>query len=266
MNVSKKSLILLALSALASAASAGQNDVYSTGGYYSPNAQGFYVSDNRSTAEVASMPSNDGDGALHFSGNSAAYVSYGAYPAYGGTVSSTIPSLGTLGSLVTGTMSGDFFRNSASSTINPYLNVAVKLTFSGNRSLTWENAYNSALTTQDAWFSQMLNGDGKWWLRGAGLPAETNENLGTLLDWANGKSPTGFTGAPLSLTSDVLGYTIGFGSGVGTFDGAFDHLSVNYTGGTSTTFNFRTQAAPEPAPLAGLALGAVAFLRRRKRA
>lgn len=265
MNVSKKSLVLITLSGVASIASA--TDVTSVSLTNYPNW--YTVDATGATASIDSTPTNDGDGSLHFVGNGSATVAYGAFPAYSGGATSTLPSLGTLGALAAsaGSMSADFFRSSASSTINPYVNVSVKLVFSGNRQLTWENAYNSAATTQDSFFNQILSGSGKWWLRGTGLPAERNDNLFTLSDWATGVSPAGYTGAPLSAASDVLGFALSFGSGVGSFNGAVDHLNVNFASGNQYGFNFRAvQATPEPASLAALGLGAVAAIRRRKRA
>ncbi len=263
MNVSKKSLVLLAFSGLAVVAHA--TDVTSIAATNFPN--GWYTADaTNATASLDLTPSNDGDGALHLVGSGSSSVDYGAYPAYSGGVSNTFPSLGTLGALVNGSMSADFFRSSASNTINPYVDVSVKIIFSGNRQLTWENAYNSSITTQNSWFNQILTGSGEWWLRGAGLPAENNNNLHTLAEWMTGISPTGYTGAPLTSLSDVLGFSVGFGSGVGSFDGAIDHLNANFTGGSQYAFNFKAQATPEPASFAALSLGALAVIRRRKRA
>ena len=265
MNISHKSALLV-LASLSAAAHA--TDVTSISSTNYPN--GWYISDSSgsSTASLDLMPSNDGDGALHFGGatgnNGKKYVSYGALPASSGA---GFASLGTLAALSTGSVSADLFRSSSSVTPNAATNVVVKLVFSGNRQLTWENAYNGNVTTQDSWFSQMMAGNGVWWIRGASATGTANfdtaGNFKTLSDWATGFTPAGYTGGSL-LGADVLGFTVGFGSGVGNFNGAIDHLALNFTGGNQYAYNF--QAVPEPSSFAAFALGGLALLRRRKRA
>lgn len=276
MIVSRKTLTLLALAGLG--ANALAVDVTSINDFPS----GWYVSDSNGGATASLnqvLPDNgDHDGALMFNangGNGKNYVSFGAFPAYSGSANSTFPSLGTLGALANGSISADLFRSSTGSTPNPATDVVVKLIFSGNRQLTWENANNGNDTTTDSWFNQMMGGSGRWWIRGAASGGgsanfDVAGGFRTLTEWAGGFTPSGYAGGALGLDSEVLGFTVGFGSGVGNFVGGIDHLNVSFAGENSYSYNFRdpnaVSSVPAPAALSAFVFGLAARVRRRKRA
>ena len=274
MDISKKSFVFLALAATAAAHA---TDVTGLGaGILTPGAQGWYVDNNTDPLAPATIDTtftNDGDGALHFAGtgNEKKYATFGA-PQGVDALSGFFSSLGSLGQLAAGSVSADIYRASTNPA-HQTLQVAVKVILSGNRQLTWESAYNDNLNLNGSWVTEMMGGSGKWWLRGASTAGNVNfdqiVNLHSLSDWAaGGIVPTApgatFTGTPLSASDSILGFSVGYGSGVGAFDGAIDHLNVNFTGGSSYNYNFKAQAVPEPASMAALGLGALALIRRRR--
>gem|GEM_PF-4553765 len=277
MTLSRISLALLALASLSSFAAATDYTVTALNG-----SQGWYVDANTGTNPISiTSPTNDGDGALRFSGtgNEKQYVSFGAGQGFGGgSNSGNAAFLGTLGQLATGSVSADLFRTSTNAS-HPTLQVAVKIIFAGNRQLTWESAYNDQTNaaTTGSWVSQMMGGSGNWWLRGASTAGSYNfdqiANLHSLSDWASGAvtpsyNGVTYTGLGLNASSEILGFSVGYGSFVGAFDGSIDHLKYSFTGGSTYNFNFRDPNATSavPGPAAALAFGLGFFRRRNKRA
>ena len=126
--------------------------------------------------------------------------------------------------------------------------------------------------TDDTFVTNDILG-GNFWMRDFG-PGHTVEQYGvvTLADWANGTTfPTRTT---LSANTLIYSVEVGVGSGwAGTFDGAVDHVNVNFgtgAGGVSTNFELAAGAgAPEPASWALMILGfggVGAALRRSRKA
>jgi hypothetical protein len=187
---------------------------------------------------------------------------------------------GTLGQLVNNAgaaLSYDYLVNSAGTSAD-HLAPALRLAFfdaatSKSGYLVWEPVYNgspSAVTDDTFVHNDIL--DGNFWMRAFGGPSHTVEQYGvTLADWANGATfPGSYT---LSANTLIYSVEVGVGSGwAGAFDGAVDHVNVNFgtgTGGVSTNFEVAAgPGVPEPASWALMILGfggaGVALRRSRK--
>ncbi len=83
---------------------------------------------------------------------------------------------------------------------------------------------------------------------GPGIGVERN-----LSDWLTDLAGKGYS---------VIGINAGMGSSSLTYQGAVDNYALGF-GGRTNTYNF--EAVPEPATMAMLGMGALAFLRKRRR-
>lgn len=137
--------------------------------------------------------------------------------------------------------------------------------------LIWEQIYNGAGVVNGAWTSSDIL-DGYFWQRVAS-PSGTVEIYNyDLDDWMNPaltKTSGNVQGDTLNANSLIYGINVGIGSGwSGTFLGAVDHITLGFSG-NSTTWNFETQLGTVPEPgslaLAGLALAGLAVCGRRTR-
>lgn len=184
---------------------------------------------------------------------------------------------GTLGDLLNGDLSFDYFVDS-SSTVPVHLAPALRLFFQDDASgktgyLIWEDVYNGGAVgtsvTNDAWVSNDILA-GNFWLRSFS-PGFTVENYGvSLAQWAGGQTyTTPVATYSLSAATRILGVEVGVGSGWGgVFNGAVDHVNVafgNGTGGVNANFE---SGVPEPGAwvLMIIGFGGVGAVLRRRQA
>lgn len=225
------------------------------------------------SAAVTTTAPRSGDGSLQFggsSGTSKAEVTFYQNPTYFmGFLFTGAQSLGKVGDL--SYLAFDWMRSGAATApqATPSLKLLVK---SGGttRTIVWEGAYNGINQTNhpdDTWFtseivasSASLNVANFW---------QTNQSNGPF----NLKLGTNYS------TWDILGITIGFGSGWnGTTSIFVDNVSIGFNNADPTIYDFdltHTPVAP-PAPsvpepstyglIGAVLLGALIWRRRMRRA
>lgn len=169
---------------------------------------------------------------------------------------SATSSLGALSELTS--LSYDWYRDSASSA-SSVLHAALRLqvvsadlTQSGY--LVFERAYNGSVVPTDTWNSDDIFANRttfNMWSTGS-LPGAFSNFTTTLDQWMNS-----------SMNYQVIGVSTGVGSGWGPFRGAVDNVQFGF-GGVNTTYNF--EAVPEPMTMTVMALGALAALRKKRKA
>lgn len=154
-----------------------------------------------------------------------------------------------------------WYRDSSSSTTN-FLTPSYRMYVSnGVKSgyLVWEPTYNEApgwTAPTDQWVtSDAFNGgNGVFWTTGS-LPDAFNKYQSMSAWIADGLGDY-----------NVLGISAGVGSGwSGTYLGALDGLTIGFTGGSATTYNFEVVPEPSSIVLSIVAggLGLVGLARRR---
>lgn len=165
-------------------------------------------------------------------------------------------SLGALSALTS--LSYDWYRDStssASSVQHAALRlqvVSADLTQSGY--LIFERAYNGSVVPTDTWNSDDIFANRttfNMWSTGS-LPGAFSNFTTTLDQWMNS-----------SMNYQVIGVSTGVGSGWGPFRGAVDNVQFGFAG-ANTTYNF--EAVPEPMTMTVMALGALAALRKKRKA
>lgn len=130
--------------------------------------------------------------------------------------------------------------------------------------LVYEPDYNGGAPTRGAWQTSSLDlTSGVWWATNSALgpTGAVIADMKDLQGWLDANDATPLT---------VFGINFGVGSGwSGTFAGAVDNVSVDFTGGPSIASNFKVAAAvPEPASWALMIGGFIcagAAMRRRSR-
>lgn len=169
---------------------------------------------------------------------------------------SATSSLGALSALTS--LSYDWYRDSASSASSVQHAalrlqvVSADLTQSGY--LVFERAYNGSVVPTDTWNSDDIFANRttfNMWSTGS-LPGAFSNFTTTLDQWMNS-----------SMNYQVIGVSTGVGSGWGPFRGAVDNVQFGF-GGVNTTYNF--EAVPEPMTMTVMALGALAALRKKRKA
>jgi hypothetical protein len=181
-------------------------------------------------------------------------------------------SFGRLGDL--SALSYDWYRagiSGANDGQHPALRILVDAdgdldTINDRGGIVFERAYNGGgAVPTDTWVSEDIfayNGGAtaNMWTFGAGMTF-AEEGYGVdLSEWQAGLNT-------IDGDSAVIGFSMGIGSGWGTFLGAVDNFTFGF-GSTSTTYNFEVDAAIIPTPLAGVmgavGLFGVAGARRRR--
>ncbi|MEW5683459.1 MAG: PEPxxWA-CTERM sorting domain-containing protein [Pseudomonadota bacterium] len=184
---------------------------------------------------------------------------------------------GTLGDLLTGSLSFDYLVDS-DSTVAKHLAPAFRLAYTDDATgksgyLIWEDVYNGGASgvpvDYDTWVSNNILG-GNFWMRAFGSPSVTIEKYSvTLADWANGTSFSNPNSHVLSANTRITAVEVGVGSGwSGSFKGAVDNVNVSFgRSGTGVSANFEVGVVPEPATWGLMIVGfgaAGAVLRRRR--
>lgn len=217
-------------------------------GAYDTRAQGAFAPD---------AVSNDADGSLKlqtFDNTSLGKVS---------VVFGTGAALGNLGDL--NTLAIDYMKSSTPALNGGNTNVsqfAYRLftNSTGTQSLVWENQYNgNGVVPTDSFQSLDLTG-GLFWQRTNGINYNGGAQAHPLSYYVAGgtEAPAGFA---LGAGTQIYGFEIAYGSGVGAFTGYIDHPTIGFG---SNVYTANVTAVPEPTSLGLLALGGLALLRRKR--
>ncbi len=241
--------------------------VGSSGWYYN-NVGTLSGGTGGGTAGIDSVQARSGTGSGHLQvngGGKADIEYYGAASQHNsasdttfyGAFGSGAVSLGKLSAL--SSLSYDWMRGSAdtgsvaapSIRLSLYDNAAAPTKFGYIVFEPYENGYstipNMVWQTNDVVASNLVG-----WETG-NLPGHSQSNVQSLTYWQ---------GAGGLSTYDVVGISVGVGSSNGTMDAYVDNVRFGF-GGVNTTYNFESQAVPEPCSMIGLALGAVALVQRK---
>ena len=241
-------------------------------------SQGWVSYDTRggATSAITTDQPRNGNGSVKFQTNN------DLEKATVGTFDTTGGQFGTLGDLVAGSISMDYYRDSSSTTTStqaPSLNLFVKNPNGVTGTLIWERVYTHDTGTDrdtptDQWIDNEAIGSENFYIRsnpGTGTTSyDQGGNYKPLSFFANGSTVSNGTSTSLALGSDtvITGIGIGVGSGLGpVYLGYVDDVNVNFgNGGGSISANFEAAAVPEPTTLlGGLALGGMTVLGRRRK-
>lgn len=260
---------LLALCVLCSPGLAGAVDIYNLNG-----SQGWFPNDVRSggTLGITTAQPRSGNGSLEImtdssiagSGQAKSYATF-----------ATGSALGTLGNLAAGSISMDFFKSSLS-TVGAIQDLVFQIHWrnasgaTGN--LTWENAYNgNASVATDVWRTLDIT-SGNYWIRSSpstGGGAVNWDGFGqwkSLTDWSNNGQAVfpGSSSQVLTAQTEIMGFSIGFGSGLeGKLLAFADNVNVSFAQGNTFSSNF--EAVPEPFTMSLGAAGIALAIRKRRK-
>jgi hypothetical protein len=212
---------------------------------------------------IDSTFARSGTGSLHFvgpGGNAQSELAFGGGFDANGNI--TGPSLGLLDNL--SAFKADFYT--ASSNVANAMAILRLEVFSSNDSgnsygqLVFDNIWGTGPESMAWTFGQWGTVDlfanaNSIYLRGtSGLASRYGTAQRTLADWLTTLNGKGY---------DIFSVNAGWGTSVNQFEGAVDNITFG-VGANIRTYNF--EPVPEPATMAALGLGAVALIRRRKKA
>lgn len=213
---------------------------------------------------IDSTYARSGTGSLHFvgtGGNAQSELAFGGGFDANGNI--TGPSMGSIDNL--SALNADFYT--ASSNVPNAMAILRLELFSANDGgsssygqLIFDNVWGTGPESMAWTFGQWGNVDlfanaNSIYLRGSsGLVSRYGTAQRTLANWLTTLNGKGY---------EIFSVNAGWGQSGNQFDGAVDNITFG-VGANIRTYNF--EPVPEPATMAALGLGAVALIRRRKKA